>query len=68
MENIKIWPPEKINKSTNTTLKKRKDDLTIEELRNFPGFENMSEEELNQRVESLKEFSLLLYKAFTDQQ
>jgi hypothetical protein len=37
-----------------------KNDLTIEELRSYPGLENMTDEQANQIIGSLKELSILV--------
>jgi hypothetical protein len=37
------------------------EDLTVEELRTYPGFENFSDEEAENYVRTIKELSLLLF-------
>lgn len=39
--------------------KKRKDDLTVEELRTYPGLEQLSDEEAEHFIASIKELTLL---------
>jgi hypothetical protein len=47
--------------STNTiTPLNNKNDLTIEELRSYPGLENLTDERANQVIVSLKELSILV--------
>ena len=43
--------------------KHRKEDLTIEELRAYPGLENITDEQANHILASLKELSLLVCNA-----
>lgn len=38
--------------------------LSIEELRNFPGFENYTEEELEREIKILETLSILFYELF----
>lgn len=44
-----------------TNPRSRKDDLTIEELRAYPGKEDLTDEEATHIIKSLKELSILLY-------
>jgi len=41
--------------------------LSIEELRKFPGNENLTDKELQDQAIFLKEFSLILYHAYAKQ-
>lgn len=47
--------------------KKVYENLTIEKVKSFPGFENMSDEEAANVAYSLKQFSLLTYRYYTRQ-
>jgi hypothetical protein len=38
--------------------------LSIEELRNFPGFENFTEEEAEREIQTLETLSILFYELF----
>ncbi len=49
-------------------LSKKREDLTIEELRSFPGHENLSDEQAAHIIAGLKELSILLYYAAKKQQ
>jgi hypothetical protein len=46
----------------NVTSQSRRFDLTVEELRKVPGYEDVSEEEAFKTLESIKEFCLLFYE------
>ncbi|MBI4947907.1 MAG: hypothetical protein HY840_16070 [Bacteroidetes bacterium] len=50
-------------------MEKKKDyeDLTIEKVKSFKGFENISDEEAANIAYSLKQFSLLTYRYYTRQ-
>lgn len=44
-------------------MKKHKK-LSVDELRNFPGFENVTEEEAEQVIKTLENLSILFYELF----
>lgn len=43
-------------------------ELTIQQLRQYPGFENVSDEEAGETIRQLKELSLILYNIFQTRQ
>jgi hypothetical protein len=49
-------------------LSKKREDLTIKELRSFPGLENLSDEQATHIIAGLKELSILLCYAAQKQQ
>ena len=51
-----------MNNTKNISLQRRKTDLTIEEVRALTGYENLSEEEAESILQSIKELSLLIYE------
>jgi len=46
----------------------KKLDITIEELRRVPGYENISESEALKTLDSIKEFCLLFYETVISQE
>lgn len=51
-----------MNNTKSISLQRRKTDLTIEEVRALPGYENLTEEEAESILQSIKELSLLIYE------
>jgi len=51
-----------------TMFQTKKLDITIEELRRVPGYENISESEALKTLDSIKEFCLLFYETVISQE
>lgn len=45
-------------------LSNEKEELSIEKLRTFKGFEKVTEEEGNRIIEMIKEFTMIIYECF----
>jgi len=51
-----------------TLFQTKKLDITVEELRKVPGYENISEGEALKTLDSIKEFCLLFYETVISQE
>ncbi len=49
-------------------MEKKTHDLTIEEVRAMGGYDHLSDEEIQNIIDSLKELSLLLYNIYMEDQ
>ena len=50
------------------SAKNKSYELSIAELKKYPGFENISDDEAQHTIQQLKELSFILYDAFQNQQ
>lgn len=50
------------------SIKNKSYELSIHELKKYPGFENVSDDEAIETISQLKELSLILYNVFQTQQ
>lgn len=48
-------------KNISGVSKRRKTDLTVEEIKKLPGYENLLDDETRNIISSIKEFSLLMW-------
>ncbi len=55
------------NNNTNEGRRRVKEELSIDKLREFKGFENINDEEASELVYSLKTFSIILFNSFEEQ-